>query len=117
MPGIVLTDLTRDKPVTDRRPCLRLPGSVIPLVANSWLFYSFAHHKGWCPIAPDSALMPRLGWLYVLARCIRSLASYRNRPYSSSRCLWSRNRVLRCHKLLLLRGCQQLTHSARLLTP
>src|SRR3954469_18021382 len=84
MPCIIQPDLPRTQPIADRRSCHRLNWSVIPPTVNSWLFCSSIHHGERCPIAFDPALMPRLGWLSVLARCIRSLARDRNRHYSRS---------------------------------
>ena len=75
MPCIILSDLTRTQPIADRWSRLRLDRSVIPPAVHSWLFYSSTHYWGWCPIAFEPALMPRLGRLLVLARCIPSLAA------------------------------------------
>ena len=83
MPGIVLADLARSEPIADRWSCFRLTRLVIAPAVNNWLFRSPAHNRG-IPISSDPALMPRLALLPVLARCIRSLISFRNRPHSSS---------------------------------
>src|SRR4051812_39584868 len=84
MPGVILTDLARDKSGADCWSWGRLLRHVIAPAVNSWLFNSSACRWGW-PIAPDPTLMPRWGRLMsLLARCIRSLAIFQNRPHSSS---------------------------------
>src|SRR3954468_23830451 len=111
MPGIIVADLARSQPIADFWPDCRLPRPVIAPAADCRLFHSSARNRR-APIALDPALLLRLALLPVWARCIRMLASFRNRSYSSSRCFGPRNRVFSRNHLLLLRGCQQLTHSA-----
>src|SRR3954468_19262078 len=96
VPCIILADLARAKSGADCWSRCRLLRQIIAPAIDGRFLHPSTRGRG-RPIALDSALMPRGSQvLSILARCNRSLTSFRNRPHSSPRHLGSCRWIFHC---------------------